>query len=109
MGLAATEIADEAHASCERGTGLTSSSDRSCAHALGVDAPTAKTSATTASLLRVRGRPQVSSLLLMLFTLHPERLRSEEHTSELQSRLHLVCRLLLEKNKNTVYTLSTLQ
>src|SRR3989449_2043870 len=29
---------------------------------------------------------------------HP---RSEEHTSELQSRLHLVCRLLLEKKKNT--------
>src|SRR2546422_4912535 len=29
----------------------------------------------------------------------PER-RSEEHTSELQSRLHLVCRLLLEKKKN---------
>src|SRR2546422_3360745 len=28
----------------------------------------------------------------------PER-RSEEHTSELQSRLHLVCRLLLEKKK----------
>src|SRR2546422_8109793 len=27
-------------------------------------------------------------------------LRSEEHTSELQSRLHLVCRLLLEKTKN---------
>src|SRR2546422_8222127 len=26
--------------------------------------------------------------------------RSEEHTSELQSRLHLVCRLLLEKKKN---------
>src|SRR2546422_6250106 len=26
-------------------------------------------------------------------------LRSEEHTSELQSRLHLVCRLLLEKKK----------
>src|SRR2546429_6681379 len=31
-------------------------------------------------------------------------LRSEEHTSELQSRLHLVCRLLLEK-KNNVHTL----
>src|SRR2546422_8144419 len=30
--------------------------------------------------------------------------RSEEHTSELQSRLHLVCRLLLEKKK---YSLST--
>src|SRR6266550_8313259 len=28
--------------------------------------------------------------------------RSEEHTSELQSRLHLVCRLLLEKKKNTI-------
>src|SRR3989449_4144081 len=27
--------------------------------------------------------------------------RSEEHTSELQSRLHLVCRLLLEKKKST--------
>src|SRR3989449_11434068 len=30
------------------------------------------------------------------------RSRSEEHTSELQSRLHLVCRLLLEKKKNKV-------
>src|SRR2546422_6322506 len=29
-------------------------------------------------------------------------LRSEEHTSELQSRLHLVCRLLLEKKKKAV-------
>src|SRR3989449_3857610 len=29
------------------------------------------------------------------------RARSEEHTSELQSRLHLVCRLLLEKKKKT--------
>src|SRR2546422_5905510 len=29
--------------------------------------------------------------------------RSEEHTSELQSRLHLVCRLLLEKKKNYTY------
>src|SRR2546422_10101375 len=28
------------------------------------------------------------------------RVRSEEHTSELQSRLHLVCRLLLEKKKH---------
>src|SRR2546422_5668638 len=32
--------------------------------------------------------------------------RSEEHTSELQSRLHLVCRLLLEKKKNNKYTYS---
>src|SRR2546422_7965828 len=32
---------------------------------------------------------------------HPGLSRSEEHTSELQSRLHLVCRLLLEKKKKT--------
>src|SRR5438309_7723133 len=30
----------------------------------------------------------------------PGQLRSEEHTSELQSQFHLVCRLLLEKKKN---------
>src|SRR5687768_18341202 len=30
------------------------------------------------------------------------RRRSEEHTSELQSRLHLVCRLLLEKKKKPI-------
>src|SRR3712207_7244117 len=30
--------------------------------------------------------------------------RSEEHTSELQSRQYLVCRLLLEKKKNTAIT-----
>src|SRR2546429_3477478 len=32
--------------------------------------------------------------------------RSEEHTSELQSRLHLVCRLLLEKKKKNKITTS---
>src|SRR2546422_5091632 len=32
------------------------------------------------------------------------RKRSEEHTSELQSRLHLVCRLLLEKKKKNKVT-----
>src|SRR2546427_3995639 len=31
---------------------------------------------------------------------HPASLRSEEHTSELQSQSNLVCRLLLEKKKN---------
>src|SRR2546429_7195782 len=30
--------------------------------------------------------------------------RSEEHTSELQSRLHLVCRLLLEKKKHHIFS-----
>src|SRR4051794_41717424 len=32
--------------------------------------------------------------------------RSEEHTSELQSPVHLVCRLLLEKKKNNTYTVN---
>src|SRR3989449_9672374 len=40
--------------------------------------------------------------------LDPQRFgRSEEHTSELQSRLHLVCRLLLEKKKKTITALGT--
>src|SRR5262245_62286252 len=34
----------------------------------------------------------------------PRPLRSEEHTSELQSLRHLVCRLLLEKKKNETHT-----
>src|SRR2546422_8403532 len=46
---------------------------------------------------RGRGDPHVHRAR----TAAPTReLRSEEHTSELQSRLHLVCRLLLEKKKN---------
>src|SRR6266481_425655 len=32
--------------------------------------------------------------------------RSEEHTSELQSQFHLVCRLLLEKKKNNIIKIS---
>src|SRR5687768_18313944 len=35
------------------------------------------------------------------------RFRSEEHTSELQSRLHLVCRLLLEKKKKYIIITKT--
>src|SRR3712207_7792612 len=34
-------------------------------------------------------------------------LRSEEHTSEIQSRQYLVCRLLLEKKKNNIHNLYT--
>src|SRR3989442_14123767 len=44
--------------------------------------------------LALRGR-----LFLLLLGLHHDVARSEEHTSELQSRPHLVCRLLLEKKK----------
>src|SRR2546429_4021996 len=38
-------------------------------------------------------------LARLRFDVHRALSRSEEHTSELQSRLHLVCRLLLEKKK----------
>src|SRR2546422_7565357 len=41
----------------------------------------------------------VKSLPLIASATQPN--RSEEHTSELQSRLHLVCRLLLEKKKTS--------
>src|SRR3712207_8023135 len=34
-------------------------------------------------------------------------LRSEEHTSELQSRQYLVCRLLLEKKRNRTHSMSS--
>src|SRR5690625_6049940 len=41
-------------------------------------------------------------LILWMHTFSPAKMwRSEEHTSELQSRGHLVCRLLLEKKKKT--------
>src|SRR3712207_7674427 len=55
------------------------------------------------------GRPSGSSALsatsngvpssIALVTSPKKRMRSEEHTSELQSRQYLVCRLLLEKKK----------
>src|SRR2546425_1172121 len=37
------------------------------------------------------------------FAVNPAGVRSEEHTSELQSLAYLVCRLLLEKKKNIIY------
>src|SRR5256712_2063022 len=43
-------------------------------------------------------------LLNQLASKNVDAIRSEEHTSELQSRSDLVCRLLLEKKKNTNYT-----
>src|SRR2546422_5589591 len=48
-------------------------------------------------------------LLIRLHFLRERTGRSEEHTSELQSRLHLVCRLLLEKKKkNKKHNASTM-
>src|SRR2546427_6595049 len=40
---------------------------------------------------------------------HQRERRSEEHTSELQSQSNLVCRLLLEKKKNTTHIAPSLQ
>src|SRR2546429_6685311 len=55
---------------------------------VGNDVYEAKKAVLIATGTRVKGLPQIG--------------RSEEHTSELQSRLHLVCRLLLEQ-KTTCY------
>src|SRR3712207_8998050 len=45
---------------------------------------------------------------LIFFVVVGGRVRSEEHTSELQSRQYLVCRLLLEKKKSTASSRSPL-
>src|SRR5687768_18079488 len=44
----------------------------------------------------------LTKALRCYFLMTASLLRSEEHTSELQSRLHLVCRLLLEKKKKQI-------
>src|SRR3712207_8856776 len=47
--------------------------------------------------------PHLSDERVAVLVRHPDvRDRSEEHTSELQSRQYLVCRLLLEKKKNNL-------
>src|SRR3712207_7794253 len=71
--------------------------------------PTA-TSATSVARIASRRRPGDHDAHLALLARasadaraaagDPRRRRSEEHTSELQSRQYLVCRLLLEKKKN---------
>src|SRR2546429_3733944 len=53
-----------------------------------------------------RQRPGAGQLQ-MLETAFQKRHRSEEHTSELQSRLHLVCRLLLEKKNKQIVNIHT--
>src|SRR3712207_8367364 len=49
--------------------------------------------------------PRISPRASRLATLWPGTKRSEEHTSELQSRQYLVCRLLLEKKKKQISVL----
>src|SRR5258707_10439005 len=57
---------------------------------------TARTSTSSLS------QPSIRTVPLMLFSSSVP--RSEEHTSELQSRQYLVCRLLLEKKKQKTVT-----
>src|SRR5690554_7076408 len=54
--------------------------------------------------IQLRPRYTVIGLVLGTLCLGGYLFRSEEHTSELQSRPHLVCRLLLEKKKQTTCT-----
>src|SRR3712207_7366105 len=60
--------------------------------------PTSRASSPWATAPQ-RGRPPRSGTSAS--STGPTRSRSEEHTSELQSRQYLVCRLLLEKTKDT--------
>src|SRR3989442_10746091 len=69
--------------------------------------PTRRSSDLSAKFVVARGQSLTSKL--GLYCAHAPRpvpgqgsRRSEEHTSELQSRPHLVCRLLLEKKKNNL-------
>src|SRR5256886_117375 len=51
---------------------------------------------------RSKAESLYGALLVVIDHVHRVTARSEEHTSELQSQSNLVCRLLLEKKKNTV-------
>src|SRR3712207_7951702 len=65
---------------------------------LGLETPRAVERAAEAMLERTRTlRPDAAIRGLLV----QRQARSEEHTSELQSRQYLVCRLLLEKNKRS--------
>src|SRR3989449_7465047 len=70
----------------------------------GSDGPNIRFAASPAGSRKMRPRSASRSSIIQLTTGSASRQkpRSEEHTSELQSRLHLVCRLLLEKKKKIV-------
>src|SRR5205814_8131820 len=71
--------------------------------AAGVDRVSVGVQALKDADLKALGRQHTASEALSAFRLAARifpRVRSEEHTSELQSLRHLVCRLLLEKKKN---------
>src|SRR5260370_19698815 len=60
------------------------------------------------SAVAISGRPKKSLLRAVPSVHRCSKTRSEEHTSELQSHLNLVCRLLLEKKKQQEYTRSSI-
>src|SRR2546430_6950828 len=65
--------------------------------------PISRLVAVTGDLIeRLQAQPAYRSFLL-----DGQTVRSEEHTSELQSQSNLVCRLLLEKKKKSTYTSAT--
>src|SRR6266581_9348615 len=59
------------------------------------------------SAWRIRSASMISAAALLVHRRTGS--RSEEHTSELQSPVHLVCRLLLEKKKKTNLTLCAIK
>src|SRR2546422_3108811 len=68
--------------------------------ALGGGLPAAQAGEEEGVLLFVEAQPADAAVeIVARVVVLVEADRSEEHTSELQSRLHLVCRLLLEKKK----------
>src|SRR3989442_7114399 len=52
--------------------------------------------------VHLRSQDVIHSFFVPQFRMKQDAVRSEEHTSELQSRPHLVCRLLLEKKTATI-------
>src|SRR5687768_17773113 len=67
----------------------------------GLEGPGPKSRRSRIMRATLEDRPRVQDPVRVEGVLDPA--RSEEHTSELQSRLHLVCRLLLEKKKSKIH------
>src|SRR5689334_12711874 len=55
-------------------------------------------------LLETNANPATVATPFIFMTARASHDRSEEHTSELQSQFHLVCRLLLEKKNNSTFS-----
>src|SRR2546430_5673767 len=69
--------------------------------------PAAGGGSSSSSRLRQSKGPRPAQFRKLLIGCEDEELRSEEHTSELQSQSNLVCRLLLEKKNKVCLSIST--